>query len=229
MDRNPFGIEGMLDPLTGWFLIRIRELLPQPPELELIFSDYIHNLRAVLDQIAYSLTPNAGERTYFPVVREAKDWRSQHMGQIPDFPSEWLGKVEDAQPFQYGSNYKAHPLYMLHHLDIQEKHRHLVPLGLSYFAWEPTFAFNRIYRPDHGEYVVDEQADRDIEVVDGTVIWRVRAVSKKDDLRITDILNVQNVKFDIGVISPLTRDYGHTLPNFEAFVGTVLEWLAPAF
>ena len=97
-DSQPYDLVGTLDQASGWFIVKLRELKPQPVELGLLFGDYIHTLRSVLDHIAYALVANPSERIYFPVVREFKDWQSTHMNQIPGFPTTWLEQIEDVQP-----------------------------------------------------------------------------------------------------------------------------------
>jgi hypothetical protein len=225
---NAYGIKGSLDEAPGWFVLELRELNPPPIEISLLFADWIHNLRSVLDHIAFTLTPNADERTSFPVVRESKNWRSTHMGRIPDFPSEWLGKVEVAQPFQYGSRCDEHPLYILHHLDIREKHRFIVPMVLTSLSTIPQFFFNRPTLEGETLQLMSWQAPPGTKLVDGTKILCVRPISEHDDLRFTKFELPNDSIVGIGPGSDLTNSMSD-LPDLTSFVSGVVESLAGAF
>lgn len=205
--------------------------MPPPDDLGLVFADYIHNLRSVLDHIVWHLVvANGGElttETGFPVVTDRRDWQHALDTRLRGFPEAWAGVVRDAQPFEVGDGAEQHPLYLLHRLDIASKHHNVVAMGVVGAGWLASFAFNRAAR--EGEEVIHVFAPPGTKLVDGVPLVVARCISEDDDLRVAKLEWIEDLDVGIGPISTLTDDGDGPLPNFLVFVGTVIEAMAPAF
>jgi hypothetical protein len=231
LDTNPYSILGHADPASGWFEVRL--VAPDLPlGLALTFSDFVTNLRACLDHLIFHLTTINGrdpdDRSIsFPVVSDRKDWKSSLGSNLKDFPGEWTSVVEEAQPYHAGTAYKQHPLYLIHHMDIRNKHRLLLPFVLTAFGFEPGFEMNRAAK--EGDAVVNELVPVGSTLMDGMLLARLRCISQADDLHIVNLVNkATHCEINIGPASGVT-DFAGRLPNLLVFVGSMVEALSPAF
>ena len=234
LDGKPYGIKGRPEEGTDWFVVKYVETSDAPyVQLSLIFSDYVHNLRAALDHAVWHLLDLAnkptGDATGFPVVRESKDWGSALGSRLKGFPSNFVGIVHDAQPFQDAPFPERHWLYLLHHLDIRNKHRLLIRLGISSFEWEPTFECNRNFK--EGDRRDEVLPPTPYEMTNGAELVRIRMVSEQDDLRIVKLAQVPiPTRIGIGPFDDLFVPLAGTdLPDWTAEVRAVIDALAPAF
>jgi hypothetical protein len=109
----------------------VDEATPLPTNAHFIIGDSIHNLRASLDNLIYSLHP--GDRIEFPICLTRNQWRKQawKIKHLPKGPTEVLF---DLQPFQpkHANDPEGCPLWILDRLWNDDKHRapHLV-MGIS--------------------------------------------------------------------------------------------------
>ncbi|GAC1399098.1 MAG: hypothetical protein NVSMB56_14050 [Pyrinomonadaceae bacterium] len=55
INSNPYRIERESDPQTGYNVYRVFDIQTPPVEIGLLAGDVIHNLRSVLDHLAYQL------------------------------------------------------------------------------------------------------------------------------------------------------------------------------
>jgi len=125
---------------TGHYNVRIADIKPVPPELSLILGDAIHNLRSALDLLACQLiklrsNDHNCKNIYFPILDSAKDFIKALKKNEEDF--ELMGEfainiLTQLQPYRGG---KGHKLWMLHRLDIQDKHRLLIVVLPSINGW----------------------------------------------------------------------------------------------
>lgn len=232
LEGNPYSVRGNLEA-ESWFVVRL-VVFQEPPflTLALIFADYLHNLRAVLEHLVWHLVAlnggNATHNTGFPVVMEAKDWGAQRGSKLAGFPNPFVNVVKDAQPFNDSPNASRHWLHLLHELDIRYKHRLLLRLGITDFEWKPTFEFNR--PAEEGDSVQQILPMALLEYRDGEELVRVREVSKQGDLRVVK-LSQNPIEVHIGVgpfVPDLIVDSGQ-LPDWDGEVRRVIELLIAAF
>lgn len=223
--------EGVPDDGTGWLDLRLVSDGPPPLiPLAVVFADYLHNVRRALDNVIWHLvtlhggTPNTN--TSFPVIREEKDWRSALGSKLRQFPTEWVDVVEGAQPFKGKGDPMKHWLYLLHQLDLRNKHKLMVRLAISEFACEPRFRFNR--EPEPGDACEEDPPASAPELSENVGLARVRAVSATDDLRILELLRVDQPALQVEPLIDFVAWSG-PLPDFTAEVRKVVKMLAPAF
>ena len=226
----PYGVRGEADP-SGWFVVRLVVREPPPPELSVIFADMISNLRATLDHIIWALVKESGiaphDHLTFPCVLNRKDWPSWLGSQLRDVPQQWIQALEQAQPFT-APQPRRHPMYVLHRLDITNKHRLLIPIEESTFEWKATYSANRPIRED--EHPIERVAPTGTRLTDGVELAQVRFFSKTADLYVTGIENVTEATAGWGPrLDELDLTGDDRFPDMMTFVETQIETFAPAF
>ena len=104
----------------------------------LLMGDGVHNLRSALDHAVYECSgPKPPERCEFPIFR-AKDRyllpdTNERGGlyKIRGIKNDVVrALIQGAQPWQRREGPEHHMLWMLHELDIQDKHRLITPVAL---------------------------------------------------------------------------------------------------
>lgn len=209
----------------GWFVVSIHTIDELPMDAALAFADFVHNLRATLDHLAWALVPTDRQtaEVAFPVCMAERDWSSARGQRLPGASTLALELIEGLQPFQYDERAQEHPLSVLHRLDIATKHRLLLRQQVHVLGFEPTFHCNRELRA--GDGVTEELPAGPVELVDVADLLRVRPVSDQGDLR---VVKVDPLGIDAG-FGPSLAGTGipmiHHLPNLLAFVGTAIEQL----
>jgi hypothetical protein len=143
---NPYGVVTYDDPETGVRVWLARVSQPVPPEWSLLVGDVLHNLRTALDYVAWQLQ-SSGKRAIeksdpFPVWdrgRKSPTRRDLIKGldatrerQIAAFGVTGYALIERVQPDSRRDRpLEVHPLWLLHHLDIWDKHKLLVVAGAT--------------------------------------------------------------------------------------------------
>lgn len=134
LDSKPYRLGAKPHPIaaienTTLFVARIE---PVPNDVSLILGDAIHNLRSALDHLAWQLveagggTPN--KDTYFPICDCAEKYASAvGKGEINRMRMGAEKVLCAVQPY----NTLDCNLWLLHHLDIVDKHRLLLTIVSS--------------------------------------------------------------------------------------------------
>lgn len=128
---------------------------PAPdPQWSVIAGDCLHNLRAALDYLAYQLVLVSGnksnERTQFPIRKSShgarrgrfRRWlgrKSQPAEISGGVRADILKVVQAVQPYNRG-NRIGEQLWMLHQLDVIDKHRQLLltTVAIPATSWSPS-------------------------------------------------------------------------------------------
>jgi hypothetical protein len=122
--------------------VEIREQPPQ--EFSLLISDFLHNMRACLDNLMFDLAI-AGNRGMPLAPDIAKDIGFPIYGATPlprfnrkrTFGPAILNAttiIERLQPHARGDDYASDPLFHLHELNRFDKHRHLHAVAFAYLS-----------------------------------------------------------------------------------------------
>jgi hypothetical protein len=226
-----------LDIGFPWSSLSLFKVPPVPTDIRLLFADYVHNLRSVLNQIVWNLVDlnlekeSPSRSVAFPVVIDRSDWDDARKRQLRGFPEPWLDVIEWAQPFNVDPP-SEHPAYFLHHLDIAGKHHRVVGFGLTLAQIpDPEILTNRPMGPHDRIRVI--QLPGPFNLQPGEVLRRYLPISPLGDLRITGVGRAPQCQI---VLGPYREDVGFpggVAPmknrNYAAYVGSVLEVLAPAF
>jgi hypothetical protein len=137
---DPYEIIPEDDPKTGerTFYLRIHKEIPS--EFSALIGDIAHNLRSALDHLAWHLVqispafPKAKDREiYFPIFEDASEYQKGKMRKIQGMSDTAIQAIDDIKP--YGRLDKSNPmagignlaLYWLNAIDLQDKHRLLIP------------------------------------------------------------------------------------------------------
>jgi hypothetical protein len=133
LDSGPYKVGTKRDPQTRKLIYYLTNVQYVPVEVASIAGDAIHNLRSVLDYVAqqlFLLGPNraAGPAShdYFPIGNDAADYKSKLDGIVKDLRPNAVKVLRGIEPYKGG---KWHELWVLHRLDIIDKHRLFVTVG----------------------------------------------------------------------------------------------------
>lgn len=104
----------------------------------MLFGDIVHNLRSALDALIYGIcllgdpgpTSLEERRIYFPVEHDGANWEARWVKDLKFLAPEVLERVRKYQPFAQ-ENPNDNFLHHLHAVDIADKHRGQVYLGLN--------------------------------------------------------------------------------------------------
>jgi len=119
-----------IDPETGDHLWRMKVDPAAPMRLGVLVGDVAHNLRSCLDHLAWQLAlitkPNPYDLTEFPIYRDAGPggncYEPRGREKIRDVPEEAEKLIESIQPYHRANPFES-PLWILHHVNIRDKHR----------------------------------------------------------------------------------------------------------
>ncbi len=155
----------------GWTHFIVSPEQPPTYPVSVILGDCVHNLRAALDVLALSLaeahTPNlsddARQQSEFPIYGDT-DRKGRHGRGAAMFANSGLAKiagwhpkaqaiVEGFQPYQRGQAFRDDPLWLLHHLDILDKHRalHVCAAWTDSLLWDPDRSVNCDFSVDFSQ------------------------------------------------------------------------------
>ena len=114
----------------------IAEVQPVPDQFSLIIGDAVHNLRSALDYLMWQLVDAAGgildKNIYFPVSQTPHQFQSAIGNrEIQKITPEALNIIHSVQPYTTLDQ----TLWLLHQLDIVDKHRLLLTTVASMDKW----------------------------------------------------------------------------------------------
>ena len=126
-DRNPYRMLPEEDPEPGYKAWRVK-IVEHPPTQKWgsLAGECAHALRSGLDHTAYALvkagTVGAYEKSEFPVYADRPADRA-HPRKLPGVNRKVLAQVNWLQPYRRGGELDS--LWLIHQLDIIDKHRRL--------------------------------------------------------------------------------------------------------
>ncbi len=129
-----------------------------PRAFAAIIGDIVHNLRTALDYLVYELARLDNEKvpepkdTQFPICLWRNQWKEQSKKRLRGISPEHVEVIDSFQPYHFrdqGKDPKLATLAVLHELDIQDKHKLVLPafarvnlgpldMSLEDFASNPT-------------------------------------------------------------------------------------------
>lgn len=120
--------------------VELRLILRREPPIEewgLILGDCLHNLRSMLDNVAWALAtldgavPAQPTQVTFPVTDTETEWRKR-IASLESIPPDLLDRVRHTQPWVSGVSRADSRLGILHSLDITDKHRQLISSSVRF-------------------------------------------------------------------------------------------------
>jgi hypothetical protein len=128
IDAKPYRLRLKHDRKTGIWEHRIDALESVPFSLSVIAGDVVHNLRATLDYLVYELIRANGARPAdncgFPVFQAARTYRCKgaFRAKVKGMGRNAIKAIRLLKPYKRGNR----SLWILHRLDIIDKHRLLL-------------------------------------------------------------------------------------------------------
>ncbi len=163
----PYPITQEPDPERGGYLFRIHIKEEIPDSLGLIFGDFVHNLRAALDNLMFELlgAPATGWVRPFPVCSKSADFKKIERALRQQVSAEAFRVIERVQPFHAtDASDRRKRLQLLHDFWNEDKHRTTTPVVFASY-----FASAAAYREDPQDKTLGFEANFG-EIQDGKVI-----------------------------------------------------------
>jgi hypothetical protein len=128
-EAGAYRVGSQLDPHTGYTVYYVAELAEITPRIVALISESLHTLRTMLDNLAYQLflvcrtnPADEGEGIYFPIYDDAKTKEADAFRKIKPFRQEVVEAIRKVNPSKSGQPL----LWVLHRLDIVNKHRRIL-------------------------------------------------------------------------------------------------------
>jgi len=131
IDATPFTLGRDIDPKTGYYNFTVNDLKSPPPQIGLMAGDAVHNLRSALDHLAYQLVLVNGHtpsrHTCFPIFDDAAKFSTMDQRKVSGMSRAAIDAIAAAKPYKGGNE----PLWVVHDLDIADKHHALLTTLVS--------------------------------------------------------------------------------------------------
>jgi len=213
---------------------KFRKINPIDPSLPLMIGDCIHNLRSALDHLAFQLallngsSSSAAEKTIFPIclVKSGPNGFDKRVDRAlrPFITSTALAEIEKCQPYKAYSVPNQADIWILHKLDIIDKHRLLLIARDQFAATQFWFTVEG----KSGHVVIPDPKWKPME--DGAEIIRFRTIGglprkvemnmKIEATRTVQLINtglicdgmpVATVLTQVGgIVKAIVRDFGRS-------------------
>jgi hypothetical protein len=212
---------------------KFRKVTPIDPSLPLMIGDCVHNLRSALDHLVYQLavlngtSKSAAEKTMFPIcLRKTGPGGFEDRVRIslkPFISGTALAEVEKCQPYEAYPVPNEADIWILHQLDIIDKHRLLLVARDQFLVTQFWFVIEGL---GDGHVVIPNPEWKSME--DGAEIIRFRItgglpIEAKMNVRIEATRTVQLINTRLacdglpvgdvlnqlmGIVRAIVRDFG---------------------
>lgn len=228
--REPFNVHSEEDEATGdlVYLVEVRE---QPPvALSLPLGDAVHCARSALDYLAWQLviagggTPNT--TTMFPISETEDKFNTDYKRRLRGASALAMASVRALQPFGGGDD----RFWRLHRLDIEDKHRLLVPVGAAHASVNVSFVFADIDPAFAGmnPVMLDlNPEDRQSPLQDGAEIYRVMRAARESASQ--GMGDAHSFNFDVAFGEGVIVSGAPIMPTLEDLIHGVESSVAPLF
>ena len=219
-----------IDPERHQLLSVIPKAEPIDPSLPLMIGDCIHNLRSTLDHLVYQLAVKKGtslrfaDKTFFPICLREADFNDRPKKLVEPYVSDAaFTEIRKSQPYTAYEVPEEADIWVLHKLDIVDKHRLLIVAGEQFAVTEFTLTF-----PNHAPWhqVIAEPKWKPME--DGAEVLRFEIPADlyapgKVHMQMNAIRSVQIINTGLacdglpvktvldqlgGIVAAIVRDFG---------------------
>jgi hypothetical protein len=129
LNANPYTVLKDRDAKPGRLIYRVGSVARAPDALPSIIGDALHNMRSTLDHLAYALVVANGatptKQTAYPIFDIASKYVTDSPAKIQGMSPEAIQRIDATAPYKGGTD----KLWVLHELDIIDKHRRLNIVG----------------------------------------------------------------------------------------------------
>jgi hypothetical protein len=213
--KEPYIVVEELDSDRGQYVNRVREKEPIPDELSLIAGDALHNLRASLDYVVWQLVDGKGTRGHqFPIVDDPAKLDGAIRGNLSGVAPEAVAIIRDLQPcVTHPSAPETSPLFALHKLDIDDKHKLLTAI-----AFDESRATHFLpVGPAPGGFFLSLEFNTRVALVDGAELSRY-AIDGDPKMKVK-----QKLSFAVTFREPGALGSKEVIPALESLRDTVAE------
>jgi hypothetical protein len=240
-EDNPHEAISYDEPDTGDLVYKGK--VPEQPPLywSAIAGDCVHNLRSSLDLLICGIVRARGKRvtndTGFPIFKSADVFESDHVRKVQGVPKVAVDLIKEAEPYHGADN----PFWMLRELDIADKHKLLVPVGVVHHSITTTIDLDQFFAANPGTTTVSGaevvtppagiiMLGHPFPLEDGAEIYRVPASLRNDpkaQMHMNPKLGIEIAFGEIEVVKgePLIP----TLLQLIQFVESFLKLFPPLF
>ena len=177
-ETDSYGTSFQQDAQTGEKVFRVKIRSEIPHDFSCIIGDAVHNLRSALDHLIWQLAvvskANPGRQHEFPIRKTRSEYKAKLSRVVQGFPPGAVKLIREAKPYKRRSRRDNH-LWLIHHLDILDKHRHLV-IGMA-APWRTTLG-----RPPEAEIRRQWPADEFNSISAWELGGRLRMMKEGDEL-----------------------------------------------
>ncbi|MFI5259468.1 MAG: hypothetical protein ACHQ01_07670 [Candidatus Limnocylindrales bacterium] len=179
LSRDPYGVIDEYDPETGENMVRARVSESPPPRIAAIVGDLAHNLRSAWDYLARQLvlanhgTPRSG--TEFPIFWDPEAYKTGFGRKVRGMSKDAVGLIDRIQPHLFPDP-TLHPLYAIHHLDIEDKHHDWLIVGCAVHS----MAIGKGGGTIHFESLEIGGPQLFAPLIDGAELWRYKLGPRTD-------------------------------------------------
>jgi hypothetical protein len=135
-NTKPYKVGTKRDPRTRKLIYYVVGVNPTPDHIPLITADVLQNLRSALDHLAYQLflirpgsATSPGRHIYFPITENAAKYKTESPGKVKGMRQDAIKAIDAIEPYGGG---KGHQLWLLHKLNLTDKHRLLITVGSAF-------------------------------------------------------------------------------------------------
>jgi hypothetical protein len=125
------------DDQSGYTFFRLNSVAAASPKMTALIAETIHSLRTALDNLAYQLflvcrtdPADEGERVYFPIYDDTKPLKTDPFRPVESFRNEIVDVFRKINPCKTWNPM----LWVLHRLDIIDKHRRILTCTLVHHS-----------------------------------------------------------------------------------------------
>jgi len=130
-----------------WDIVSVHIHHQPPIELGVLFGDFLHNLRAALDNLAWQLVLLNGNRptrqTAFPVAQDQRAFDSHASRQLAGMTAQHQKRIAELQPFAEQVGNGGHALDLIHEMARIDRHRIVHPVLMGPAKTDVPFILRR--------------------------------------------------------------------------------------
>jgi hypothetical protein len=129
-ESDNYGVEIDQEMQAGQKVFRVKIRSKIPHEFSCIIGDAVHNLRASLDHLIWQLTLAEGKEKpckqhEFPLAETRAGYKTKLARIIQGIHPDAVELIQETKPYKRRRR-RDNLFWLIHHLDIVDKHRHLV-------------------------------------------------------------------------------------------------------
>lgn len=182
---NPYQLIASTEPESGDHVVRVHILRAPPARWGALIGDAIHNVRSALDLLVWQLVlcngSVPGKHNAFPIYDTLADFLNGYARQLRGVATPAVKMIRSLNPYEAGNR----TLWLLHKLDIIDKHRVLVPAYSSVGTTiiDMTVGIRKLMPEAESLPPMPiglNWADPSCPVQEGEELWRVKADQRED-------------------------------------------------